>query len=119
MRRNRILRLPFGVALAVCLALASAAEEKTRVFVTGRSSSAESINHLNKRCPELTVTVDRDKAEYVIVRDNTGAGMGRNPHKITVFDHEGDSIYSGSTKTVGGAMKDACNAIRKDLKGKK
>jgi hypothetical protein len=95
------------------------AQEKLRVFVAGTGSRAESINHLNKRCPELTVTLDQEKAAYIIVHDDTGAGPGRKPQKVAVSNREGDVIYSGATRSIGNAMKDACNAIRTDVKKEK
>ena len=104
------------VGCGVLLLAPAWADELLRVFVTGTGAQAETIHHLNKRCRELTVTADREKAYYVVQRDRTGAGMGRNPHKIAVFNRDGDAIYSGSAKTVGGAIKDACKAIREDIK---
>jgi hypothetical protein len=35
-------------------------------------------------------------------------------NKFVVFNRDGDSIKSGSTVTVGGAVKNACEAILKD-----
>ena len=117
--RQGLWALQLLVGVLALAALVSSAQEKLRVFVTGSSSRAESIDHLNKRCPEVTVTIEREKADYIIVHDHTGAGMGRSPHKITVFNREDDAIYSGATRTVSGALKDACKAIRNDIKSSK
>ena len=93
-----------------------------RVFVTSSNRSedvvkAETVSHINKNkhCRTLTVTINRKKADYIIVHDDTGAGPGRKPQKIAVFKKDGDLIYSGSTRRVSSAIKDACKAIKRDL----
>jgi len=42
-----------------------------------------------------------------------GKEGARKDNKVVVFEKEGDAIYSGSTRTLGNAVKDACKAIRK------
>lgn len=92
--------------------------DKPKVFVKGTdpgggSTAAETTGSLVKACPELTITLDRDQADYTVVRD---LGTGWKVQKLTVFNHNRDLIYSGNAHTVTGAAKDACTAIRKDLK---
>jgi hypothetical protein len=74
------------------------------------------VEHFQKRCPEFTVTREKEKADYILVHDDTGAGMARNPQKIAVFNKAGDAIHSSSAKTVKGAIDAACKAIREDVK---
>ena len=77
-----------------------------------RPQTAEIIKTLNQRCPELTVTSNLGKADFVIVLDHEG-GKGALAHrnKIAVFNRDGDDIFSNSTRELGNAVKDACNAM--------
>ncbi|KKN23595.1 hypothetical protein LCGC14_0903440 [marine sediment metagenome] len=93
--------------------------KRVYVLITGSdrenySPRAETIHLFRKRCKEITVTLKKEKAHYIIVHDDTGAGPGRKPQKIVVFNKDGDVIYSGATRSVRGAVKDACKAIRQD-----
>ena len=81
-----------------------------------RPQTAEVIKTFNERCPEVTITMNKANAKYVILLDHEGGkGLARNDNKIAVFDREGDAIFSGSTRTLGNAVKDACTAIKKTL----
>jgi hypothetical protein len=79
-----------------------------------RPQTAEIIKTLNERCSEFTVTNNLGKADFVIVLDHEG-GKGALAHrnKIAVFNRDGDDIYSDSTRELGNAVKDACNAMVK------
>jgi hypothetical protein len=77
-----------------------------------RPQTAEIIKTLNQRCPELTVTDILGKANFVIVLDHEGGkGLLRHRNKIAVFNHNGDDIFSDSTRELGNAVKDACDAM--------
>jgi hypothetical protein len=77
-----------------------------------RPQTAEIIKTLNERCPQLTVTNNLGKASFVIVLDHEGGkGLLRHRNKIAVFNHDGDDIFSDSTRELGNAVKDACNAM--------
>jgi len=131
-----------GVAL-VSLAVSGglAAREKTRVFITdsnsweikgglgvgddggggsvgggARPQRAEIIKTFRERCPNLTVTLDKDKADYIILLEHEGGKeLIRRDNKVVIFDKEGDAIFSGSTRSLGNAVKDSCHAIQQDL----
>ena len=80
-----------------------------------RPQTAEIIKTFNQRCPDLTVTSNKDKANYAVILDHEGGkGALRHKNKIAVFNRDGDSIYSDSTRELGNAVKDACAAIQKD-----
>jgi len=92
--------------------------ENPKVFVRGTgpgggSTASETAGNLTKVCPEISITLDRDKADYTVVRD---VGPGWKVQKLTVFNHNRDLIYAVNTHTVTGASKNACSAIRHDLK---
>jgi hypothetical protein len=82
-----------------------------------RPQTAEIIKTLNQRCPELTVTSNLGKADFVIVLDHEGGkGLLRHRNKVAVFNRNGDDIFSDSTRELGNAVKDACVAMTKDKK---
>jgi hypothetical protein len=80
-----------------------------------RPQTAEIIKTFNQRCPEYTVTNNRDRANYAVILDHEGGkGLVRRRNKIAVFNREGDSIFSDSTRELGNSVKDACAAVAKD-----
>jgi hypothetical protein len=77
-----------------------------------RPQTVEIIKTLNQRCPEITVTNNLEKAEFVITLDHEGGkGLLRHRNKIAVFNKDGDDIFSNSTVELGNSVKDACEAI--------
>ena len=80
-----------------------------------RPQTAEIVKTFGERCPDLTVTNNKEKANYVVILDHEG-GKGALSHKnrVAVFNRDGDSIFSHSTMSLGNSVKDACAAIRKD-----
>lgn len=82
-----------------------------------RPQTAEIIKTLNQRCPELTVTDNLGRANFVLTLDHEG-GKGALAHrnKLAVFNKDGDDIFSVSTRELGNSVKDACQAM---LNGKK
>jgi hypothetical protein len=130
----------FVIALALCTAWAVqivGGQEKVRVYVTdsqswavgggtvigedvgvgggsggARPQTAEIIKTFRERCPSLVVTGDKSKAKYVVLLDHEGGkSLILRDNKVVVFNIDGDVIYSGSTRTLGNAVKDACSAI--------
>lgn len=80
-----------------------------------RPQTAEIIKTFNQRCPEFTVTNNKDRANYAAILDHEGGkGLVRRRNKIAVFNRDGDAIFSDSTRELGNSVKDACEAIRKD-----
>ena len=77
-----------------------------------RPQTVEIIKTLNQRCPEITVTNNLEKAEFVITLDHEGGkGLLQRRNKIAVFNKDGDDIFSNSTVALGNSVKDACEAI--------
>jgi hypothetical protein len=80
-----------------------------------RPQTAEIIKTFNERCPELTVTSLKEKANYAVILDHEGGkGALQHRNKIAVFNRDGDVIFSDSTRSLGNSVKDACAAIAKD-----
>ena len=78
-----------------------------------RPQTVEVIKTFNDKCPGLTMTIKKEKANYIILFDREAKDILRKDNKIAVFNGDGDAIYTGSTRTLGNAVKDACQAIWK------
>ncbi len=116
------------------------AQEKPRVFVTdsqsweisgggggsnsgfgggvkggARPQTAEIVKTFTERCPDVVINNKKEKADYVAVLDHEGGkGWARKDNKVAVFNGDGDSIVSKSTRSLGNSVQEACNAIKAD-----
>ena len=125
--------------LVMTLAVTASAQERQRVFVSdsqswelaggftatnsvatgvvkggSRPQTVEVMKTFSERCPTVTVTMDKGKADYVVLFDREGGkGLVRKRDKIAVFKKDGDLLFSDSTRSVGNAVQDACEAIER------
>lgn len=130
--------------LAILCAVPLVAADRPRVFVTdsksweisggfgagsnsaagvvqggARPQTAEVMKTFGERCPEVAVTMKQEKADYIVLLDHEGGkGVVRRDNKVAVFNEDGEMVHSGSTRTLGNAVKDACEAIKNDRKSK-
>ena len=82
-----------------------------------RPQTVEVIKTFTERCPGVVVTMDRAKADYVVLFDREGGkGYARKRDKIAVFKNNGDLVYSGSTRSLGNAVQDSCEALQASQK---
>lgn len=80
-----------------------------------RPQTAEIIKTFGERCPDVIINNKPDKADYVVLLDHEGGkGLVKRDNKMAVFNRDGDSIVSHSTRSLGNAVKDACDAITAD-----
>jgi len=80
-----------------------------------RPQTAEIIKTFGERCPDVIVNNKQERADYVVLLDHEGGKeIFLRDNKVAVFNKDGDSILSHSTRTLGNAVKDACEAIGKD-----
>jgi len=80
-----------------------------------RPQTAEIFKTFNERCPELITTNNKEKANYAVILDHEGGkGLLHHRNKVVVFNRDGDTIFSASTRSLGNSVKDACEAIQKD-----
>ena len=80
-----------------------------------RPQTAEIIKTFGERCPDVIVNNKAERADYVVLLDHEGGkGIALHDNKVAVFNSDGDSIVSRSTRSLGNAVKDACEAISKD-----
>jgi hypothetical protein len=77
-----------------------------------RPQTAEIIKTLNERCPQMTVTNNLQKADFVLTLDHEGGkGLLAHRNKVAVFNRDGDDVFSASTRELGNSVKDACAAM--------
>ena len=80
-----------------------------------RPQTAEIIKTFNEKCPSCIVTANKDKADYAVILEHEG---GKEPfsrdNKFALFNRDGDVIKSGSTRSLGNAVKEACRVIMND-----
>ena len=80
-----------------------------------RPQTAEIVKTFGERCPDVIVNNKPDKADYVVLLDHEGGkGLIKRDNKMAVFNKDGDSIVSHSTRSLGNSVKDACDAIMAD-----
>ena len=116
------------------------AQERTRIFITDSQAwsavfsfgvvtgtgilaagsspqTVEVIDDFAKHCPAVTVTSNKDNADYIVLFDRDGAGKAKTnlarADKIAVFSKNGDLVFSGKTRSVANSVKDACVALSK------
>ena len=129
--------------LAILLSSSSFAQDKIRVFITdsnswqmsggfgggggmngvggvgggasggARPQTAEIIKTFSQRCSKVTITMDRTKAQYVVLLDHEGGKeVFQKDNKIAVFKSDGDLVFTESARSLGNAVKDACPNLR-------
>ncbi len=82
-----------------------------------RPQTAEIIKTFGERCPNVIINSKPEKADYVVLLDHEGGkGFARKDNKVAVFNAGGDAIVSRSTRSLGNAVKEACEAIAGDWK---
>lgn len=80
-----------------------------------RPQTAEIVKTFGERCPGVIVNNKQEKADYVVLLDHEGGkGLILHDNKVVVFNKDGDSIVAHSTRSLGNAVKDACEAIMSD-----
>ena len=63
----------------------------------------------------MTVTTKKDGADYAVLLDHEGGkGALRKDNKFALVNKDGDVIKSGSTRSLGDSVKDACKALMED-----
>lgn len=112
----------------VCLVLLSgisafAQDAPKRIAITDRSDlpTADILKGLQKNRPNVAITNDVTKSDYTLeaIKKTKFAGGNEHDHfDLTLFDHDGNAIYSTSTRLVSNAVKDVCHAINGSEKKK-
>lgn len=79
-----------------------------------RPQTVEIIKTFRQRCTATIITMNKAQAQFVVLLDHEGGkGRARRDNKIAVFMNNGDLVHSGSTRSLGNAVKDACAAVQR------
>lgn len=77
--------------------------------------TAEIIRALREKCPRVTITTKRHRAEYVLLLDHEGSKTFLLK-QLCLFNKDGDSIKSRSMVSLGSSVENACVALMEDWK---
>ena len=96
---------------------AKVGETKGSLSVMGGTSpqNVEVMKAFQKHCPGLTVTSNREKADYLVRLDHEPVSPTTpfvKGNKVAVFDKNEDLIYTNTTRTLAPAVRGACSAIQ-------
>jgi hypothetical protein len=75
----------------------------------------EVIKTLGERCPGVTVTMDKDKALFLLSIEHESAvvkGLASRRNHVTLVNRDGDVIFSKNDREIGNAIKDACPSMK-------
>ena len=140
MKRWEVVRMGILGAALVTGASAEAQERRPRVFVPDSESwsfgggfafdgetgfgdtkggakpqTAEIVKTVHERCSEAIVTMNEERADYILLLQHEGGKIFvRKDNKYVLFNADGDALASGSTRSLGNAVKDACKVLRQD-----
>ena len=103
----RAVLFAFVLAISYCTTLTGQANP-IRIALTTNSTvkSADMVKGLGSNCPDVSLTVDPAKADYTL------EAVEDNHFKFTVFNKDGDAVYSTTTHRLGSAVKDVCRFIK-------
>ena len=77
-----------------------------------RPQTVEILHTFSKRCPQVAPVRDRQGADFsVAIEREGGKGIWRKDNKYAVFTKSGELIATGSTRMLGNAVTEACQAI--------
>lgn len=101
----------------------NAQDTPRRIAITDKSDvpTAEILKGLQKECPNVSITNDVTKSDYTLEASKKAKvvkGSESDHFDLTLFDHDGNAIYSTSTRHVNNAVKDVCHAINGSRKKK-
>lgn len=102
-----------AVAFLALAATCRSQDHKTRIILTAESSvsAAEVGKSLDKHCPDVVLTIEQPKSDFMLEAVNKGGG--RKPYKFTLFDHTSDRVFSTETTRLDNAVKDVCDYVQK------
>ena len=112
-----------ALKLFACLILLSAllAAQTTpkSIALTGKSnvSSDDILKSMRSKCPNVSIVNEAAKSDYTLdaIRTKARQPLGIVPEvsfDLTLFDRDGQTFYSASTESLGGAAKGLCHAIK-------
>jgi ABC-type phosphate transport system substrate-binding protein len=77
-----------------------------------RPQTAEIMKTFGEKCPGVTVTINRERADYIVILQHEGGKeFFQKDNKVAVFNKEGDMVLSNSSRSLGNAVKEACGRV--------
>lgn len=84
----------------------------------GHDQTMELAKTFLQRCPSVRPTVNKEKADFYVTLNWTektrffiGGKVFHKPDQIIVENRDGDILYSGIARSVGGDVEGACRTI--------
>jgi hypothetical protein len=101
--------------------------KKGGTVVSGGSSkggakprTAEIMKRFDEQCKETIVTINKDKADFIVMLEHEGGkSVFNKDNKLAIFNKDGDLISSGSFSRTQKAVDIACNAIMQEYRSQK
>jgi|GEM_PF-3223423 len=90
--------------------------------IDAHDETMEIVKNLSADCPQVTVTLNPDAADYIVKLNRESKakkGLMSKTSQVLVANKEGDVLTSDATITVRGAAKGACAVIVSDWSRKK
>ena len=100
------------IAFVLLLATSVSADEPVRVLLTPTStvSSGEILKSMEKKCANVTLTMNSEKADFLL--EAIATPRSHKNYELALFNKEGDVLFHSGTVTLGAAVKDVCESIR-------
>ena len=79
------------------------------------SQVPEVIKTIGERCPSVTVTMDKERAYFLLSIEHESAavkGPVRRRNHVTVVNRDGDVVFSKNDRELGNSIKDACASMQ-------
>jgi len=86
--------------------------------VSGRVARehTENVKTFNNACPGVTITENKEKADFALVWDRTNwaeTAWTGHQNNMALYNREGDLVWSGASHKMTTGAKDACKAVLK------
>ncbi len=78
----------------------------------------ENVATFNKACPGVTVTENKDAADFALIWDRTDwnhTAWSGHQNSLAIYNRGGDLVWSGEYHRMTNAAKDACKAVLKAM----
>ena len=88
--------------------------KKVTLAATSNVPTATISEGFQKNCPNVTVTLDATKADYLMeATARTSGGVNRVLPSFTLFSKDGDAVFSTTTRQWRHAFKNVCGFLNK------
>lgn len=114
------------VAVILAFAVSANAQTTFRVFVqadskgnndrAARNQAMEIGKDLTRVCPEATVTIFQDKADFTILLNHIEHGLLFRDNQIQIYNKNGDLISGHEGGSIKGGVKGACAIMENEIK---